>query len=168
MSFLSLDDLKVWADITNPDDFDSLQMALDQSEGIFMTYLNSPIKKPDTPIVEDIYLPRETNSLMPKYRPIISIESIKYGYDQTIEFQEEEYAVLRDMTIVNDGSVFARGRYEVSYYAGYDPIPDDLIYGIFSQALWVWQRGDSSTIYQTKALIPENLKELMRQYGALI
>lgn len=165
MSFLSLDDLKVYGQIHNDESNDSLQMVLDQSESIFKRYLNSPIEAED--IIEDFYIRRGGDTFIPLNRPINSVAYLK-NLTNNYVFDETEFGINNKVVIFLYQGAFSAGHYEISYNAGWNDVPKALENGIFNYALWIWQRGDPSAIYQTEALIPENIKEILRQFGGIL
>ena len=173
MAIITLEELKLYGDIQESESDSQLQLILNQAISIFEKYLNSPIENTD--ITETITIMEDSTTLMTKYRPINSVNSLTHGACEYT--QNTDFVIIEDMVLYNLYGMFRKGVYEIVYNAGWgdapvgeEPgtIPEGLKHGIMDLALWWWQRGDSAAIYETRALIPEQVKEVIRQYVGLI
>ena len=126
---VSLADVKTYLDITDCESDTRLQAILDECEGFLLSYLGNIAKGTKTERVEKSMC--KHNVLPFKIGNVTKINTIN-GTDFTAKVEGVDYVLnsdgtaevlnLLDYVLVGDFSTFT-----ISYEAGYDPIPEEIV-----------------------------------------
>jgi len=141
MALITLDEVKEFLRITDPQDDVLLQSLIDGTEAQVKKYVNNAIEK-ETSITEYFNIDRKQRRIYTKYFPI---SNVKVYENNTLLTENTDYVVdYNSGLITRIHAYFAYGYQivKVVYDAGYDTIPDDIKLAVKIQVAFYYQRKD--------------------------
>lgn len=143
MSVLDFDDVKAWLNITMPGDDDKLQKTIDAAEQAVASRIG-----PLEPVSVTRRVRGGTIGLTLPLAPVISVTSVvPIGGGTPLDVSTLDVDTSTGIVYLTSGWGFPNHAYTVTYMAGFDDVPADLLQALeeLVRHLWRTQRGSGTS-----------------------